>query len=331
MATSNIGVRQAVQSSSGQADRGCGSPALAADATARRGGDRRTPPPSNTMALLWPREELMTVPNGLSLLRAAMGPAVAYSACCSQYEIAAAGVVAAGVSDFLDGAIARAHPSQKSVLGSFLDPLADKIFLSVSTMALGCTGALPLISSVTLVASHGTLVAGAFYQRATELGWEWNGAREFFMVRRHGVIASKIYQNGRHAADWEAGVSEETASSRMSGSKPADNLSPLLIGKALTVLQYLLLGVACIGSMGVDQYTTVVAAAGESDQNAAALPSSALGDGGPSAAIRVSSYVLALTSVAIIPAYVRQSRNKILAASSPASACSRYRTHSARP
>ena len=261
-------------------------PAPAAPGAGRRdGGAAAAAPPATTTTLIWPTDELLTVPNGLSLLRAALGPAVAYSACCGHYELAAAGVAAAGVTDFLDGAIARAHPSQRSVLGSHLDPLADKLFLSVSTAALGLAGALPAASSAALVASHATLVAGAFLHRATDLRWEWTGAREFFMVRAHAGGGA-----ARRAV------------------RPADTLSPLLVGKALTVCQYVLLGAACAGAMG--------APAPASEGSAAAVDGGAAPprDAGPPAAVHAASYALALTSVAIIPAYAYVRRANILAA-----------------
>ena len=48
-----------------------------------------------------------------------------------------------GFTDFLDGYIARKFPSTATVLGSYLDPAADKFFIGVMSMTLWYTGALP--------------------------------------------------------------------------------------------------------------------------------------------------------------------------------------------
>jgi cardiolipin synthase len=49
----------------------------------------------------------------------------------------------AAATDVLDGWIARKF-DQQSDLGSYLDPLADKLMITVSTVSLGIGGLLPL-------------------------------------------------------------------------------------------------------------------------------------------------------------------------------------------
>ena len=51
--------------------------------------------------------------------------------------------LAMGFSDWLDGYIARAYPSTATVLGTYLDPIADKIFISIMSLTMWYTGALP--------------------------------------------------------------------------------------------------------------------------------------------------------------------------------------------
>ena len=48
-----------------------------------------------------------------------------------------------GVSDFLDGKIARKWPSQQSSLGSALDPLADKVTMVAIYMPFYNRGDIP--------------------------------------------------------------------------------------------------------------------------------------------------------------------------------------------
>lgn len=51
--------------------------------------------------------------------------------------------LAMGFTDFLDGYIARTYPSTATVLGTYLDPLADKFLISVMSLTLCHTGVLP--------------------------------------------------------------------------------------------------------------------------------------------------------------------------------------------
>lgn len=48
-----------------------------------------------------------------------------------------------GFTDFLDGYIARTWPSTATVLGTYLDPFADKVFISITSATLWYTGTLP--------------------------------------------------------------------------------------------------------------------------------------------------------------------------------------------
>jgi len=48
-----------------------------------------------------------------------------------------------GFTDFLDGYIARKYPSTATVLGTYLDPFADKFFISIMSLTMWHTGSLP--------------------------------------------------------------------------------------------------------------------------------------------------------------------------------------------
>ena len=48
-----------------------------------------------------------------------------------------------GFTDFLDGYIARTFPSTATVLGTYLDPFADKFFISVLSLTMWYTNSLP--------------------------------------------------------------------------------------------------------------------------------------------------------------------------------------------
>jgi CDP-diacylglycerol--glycerol-3-phosphate 3-phosphatidyltransferase len=72
---------------------------------------------------------LFLLPNLLSAARIATGPVLAWAVLTAQVPaLAVAIVVAAAVSDLLDGLAARAT-GQVSELGAVLDPIADKFFV----------------------------------------------------------------------------------------------------------------------------------------------------------------------------------------------------------
>jgi cardiolipin synthase len=74
-------------------------------------------------------------------------------------EWAFAGFLIAGVSDGVDGFIAR-HFNQRSKLGAYLDPAADKFLLVSVFVVLGFMGGLPLWLVIAAV-SRDALIVGA--------------------------------------------------------------------------------------------------------------------------------------------------------------------------
>lgn len=81
-------------------------------------------------------------PNLLSLLRLLLAPVVAWLIGHARYPEALVVFWVAGVTDMLDGYLARRF-QWGSRLGTYLDPLADKVLLVVVFISLGVAGALP--------------------------------------------------------------------------------------------------------------------------------------------------------------------------------------------
>lgn len=77
----------------------------------------------------------ITVPNLLSLLRMGLVPLFIIAVLDGQMKRALLIFVVAGVTDALDGFVARAW-NQKSPLGAYLDPIADKILLTSAYVTL---------------------------------------------------------------------------------------------------------------------------------------------------------------------------------------------------
>ncbi|MBH0239942.1 CDP-alcohol phosphatidyltransferase family protein [Methylobrevis albus] len=100
----------------------------------------------------------MTIPNFITLARLCAVPAVVMFMLASRYDLAFILFVAAGISDAIDGIIAR-HFNQGSALGAYLDPLADKALLVSIYMALGYIGHIP-VWLIVLVVSRDLLIIG---------------------------------------------------------------------------------------------------------------------------------------------------------------------------
>ncbi|MFQ5527209.1 MAG: CDP-alcohol phosphatidyltransferase family protein [Thermoanaerobaculia bacterium] len=77
----------------------------------------------------------LTIPNLLSIARMGLIPLFVIAVLEQQPQRALAVFVIAGVTDALDGLIAR-YLDQQSVLGAYLDPIADKLLLTTAFVIL---------------------------------------------------------------------------------------------------------------------------------------------------------------------------------------------------
>jgi cardiolipin synthase len=78
---------------------------------------------------------IWTVPNQITLLRLGFLPLFLILIVYEQYRWALLILVLAGLSDGIDGLLAR-KLDQKSAIGAYLDPIADKLLLSTMFMVL---------------------------------------------------------------------------------------------------------------------------------------------------------------------------------------------------
>jgi cardiolipin synthase len=85
------------------------------------------------------KNTIFTVPNELTFLRLAFLPFFIIAIKYDHYAIALAILVVAGLTDALDGVLAR-ELNQKTPLGAYLDPIADKLLLSSSYFVLALKG-----------------------------------------------------------------------------------------------------------------------------------------------------------------------------------------------
>jgi len=113
-----------------------------------------------------------TAPNLLTLLRICMAPFLVVAVLQGEYALGFGLFVAAGLTDALDGALARIL-KQRSVLGHYLDPVADKLLLSTLFLVLMTKGLIPMAVTVLVFGRDvGILLVSAILYAAV-------GRREF--------------------------------------------------------------------------------------------------------------------------------------------------------
>ncbi|CAG8617980.1 4306_t:CDS:2, partial [Racocetra fulgida] len=88
------------------------------------------------------RESILNSPNVLTLSRLIVSPFVGYFILSEQYEVALGAFMYAGITDLLDGIIAR-HYNLKTMVGTVIDPLADKTLITILTVTLAMKDLLP--------------------------------------------------------------------------------------------------------------------------------------------------------------------------------------------
>ena len=79
--------------------------------------------------------QLLTAPNQLTLLRMIFLPFIVINLVKHDFKWALALFVLAGMSDGLDGLLAR-RLHQQTILGQYLDPIADKLLMSTMFLVL---------------------------------------------------------------------------------------------------------------------------------------------------------------------------------------------------
>ncbi|GMR59586.1 hypothetical protein PMAYCL1PPCAC_29781, partial [Pristionchus mayeri] len=111
------------------------------------------------------RHRVFTVPNALCVFRIGVTPVIGSLVVTGSYSPALTLFVVAAMTDMLDGLIARNVRGQKSLLGSVLDPVADKLL--VGTLFITCTYAalIPVPLTALVLTRDVSLIVGGFYKR----------------------------------------------------------------------------------------------------------------------------------------------------------------------
>uniref|UniRef100_A0A034WLR9 cardiolipin synthase (CMP-forming) n=1 Tax=Bactrocera dorsalis TaxID=27457 RepID=A0A034WLR9_BACDO len=115
------------------------------------------------------RENVLTIPNMLTVGRAILSPYIGYVIVQQEYRLAMGLLLVAGITDLLDGQIARRWPNQASKAGSFLDPMADKLLIGSLVISMGLGKLLPWWLAGTVLFRDVFLLAAGFVIRYISL------------------------------------------------------------------------------------------------------------------------------------------------------------------
>ena len=101
----------------------------------------------------------MNLPNSLTIFRILLIPVFLILLLYGRRQEAFGVFLAAGITDALDGLSARLL-GQRTKLGAYLDPVADKLLLATAFVVLGAKGELPLWLTVVVIARDLLILLG---------------------------------------------------------------------------------------------------------------------------------------------------------------------------
>ncbi|KAG1651133.1 Cardiolipin synthase (CMP-forming) [Nymphon striatum] len=103
--------------------------------------------------------KILTVPNLITVVRFVLVPVIIYLILKEHWQSAFWVFIIAGISDAIDGLIARQF-NQQSKLGAYIDPIADKLLLVSVFVLLAVSGNMPLWLVIVIVARDIFIVGG---------------------------------------------------------------------------------------------------------------------------------------------------------------------------
>lgn len=101
----------------------------------------------------------LTIPNALTVSRLVATPFLCHAVLNHDVPVALGLLSYAAATDVLDGWVARRWNMQ-SALGSYLDPLADKVLVTAGAVSLAAAGLLPIPLVGLILVRDGTLAQG---------------------------------------------------------------------------------------------------------------------------------------------------------------------------
>ncbi|MFP3869113.1 MAG: CDP-diacylglycerol--glycerol-3-phosphate 3-phosphatidyltransferase [Desulfobacteraceae bacterium] len=133
--------------------------------------------------------QTMTIPNLLTMVRILLIPLIIIFLIQGYYGRALIIFVLAGVTDLIDGFIARAW-QLKSPLGAYLDPIADKLLISSSFVTLSVFHKIPPWLAVLVISRDVVILGGVMVLKLFEVkvpihpsrGSKWATALQVLVV-----------------------------------------------------------------------------------------------------------------------------------------------------
>jgi cardiolipin synthase len=103
----------------------------------------------------------LNIPNTLTITRIIIIPIFVTAIIYKRYDYALYLFIVAALTDIFDGLLARLK-NQKTALGTFLDPLADKFLIVTSFIILSTYGLLPKWLAITVISRDTIVIIGWF-------------------------------------------------------------------------------------------------------------------------------------------------------------------------
>ena len=138
----------------------------------------------------------MNLPNAISLARLFSAPLVVWLILSDQTKVAFWVFLIAAVSDGVDGFIAKRR-GMETVLGGFLDPIADKVLLVGAYAALGSNGILALWLVILVIFRDLLIVGGGVIGVCTAYALQQRGVRTTLVERAEicaGGLQALLYE-----------------------------------------------------------------------------------------------------------------------------------------
>lgn len=147
---------------------------------------------------------LRTAPNLLTILRICMAPFLVAAILERRFQLGLALFIVAGLTDAFDGLLAR-WLKQKTTLGQYLDPVADKLLLSTLFVVLSHLGLIArTVTIMVLGRDIGILVVAAIlYAAAGMRNFEPGLFGKASTVAQIAAVAFVLFEQV-HQADWVA-------------------------------------------------------------------------------------------------------------------------------
>ncbi|KAE8142139.1 CDP-alcohol phosphatidyltransferase-domain-containing protein [Aspergillus pseudotamarii] len=133
------------------------------DAQKSQTGSKKSPILSR-IPLPTSHENIYTIPNILTMTRLVAAPLVGYFLVHDYHQAALALFAYAGITDLVDGYIARRYNLQ-TVVGTIIDPMADKLLMTIGVACLAVNGSIPVWLAVIILGRDVGLAISAIYYR----------------------------------------------------------------------------------------------------------------------------------------------------------------------